>query len=221
MTGRRGRPRSAAVDWAVEQATLDLLARVGYHGLTIEAVAARAGVGRPTVYRRWPTKDDLVVDVLSRAVPVLADPDTGDALRDLELLASEVLERLVAAGVGPVVLAVLGAAVDRPELASRLEERYLSPRLGVLGEVIARGVRTGRVRDDLDVTVIRDLVLGPLVYRVLLSGRVWDRAERAAATAAVRRAIAAPGVAEDAPPSPAGKPVTAPPRRRRRASSPS
>ncbi|SHG35780.1 TetR/AcrR family transcriptional regulator [Streptoalloteichus hindustanus] len=214
-TGRRGRPRSTAVDWAVEQATLDLLASAGYHGLTIEAVAARAGVGRPTVYRRWPTKDDLVVDVLSRAVPVMADPDTGDALRDLEVLAAGVLERLVAAGVGPVVLAVLGAAIDRPELASRLAERYLSPRLGVLSEVITRGVRAGQIRDDLDVEVVRDLVLGPLVYRVLLTGRVWNREERTAAMAAVRLAIAAPGAAAPAPP------VTGPPRRRRPASSPS
>ncbi|NKY85040.1 TetR/AcrR family transcriptional regulator [Nocardia veterana] len=189
-----GRPRKAEVDHAVVAATVDLLIESGYAALTIEAVAARAGVGRPTIYRRWPTKDDLVVHALIEAVPPLRAPDTGEAMNDLIELAVGFVTRLAASPLGRAVLAVHAEGARRPALAEPLRERYLRPRDEIIADVIARARRQGALRPELSNEVVRDLVFGPLVYHWLIDPETLDRDVVDALAAAARQAIASPAL---------------------------
>ncbi|MFB9907376.1 TetR/AcrR family transcriptional regulator [Allokutzneria oryzae] len=166
----RGRPRSARAQEAIISATLAVLVETGFAGLTIEAVASRAGVGRPTIYRRWATKEDLVVDALAATVPVASTVDTGDLAADIAETVRAAINGLGGSEVGGVVVGVLAAAAANPVLASALAERYLAPRLGVVSELVARGVAAGVLRSDLSPEVMRDLLIGPLVYHWLVTG---------------------------------------------------
>ncbi|MEU9869188.1 TetR/AcrR family transcriptional regulator [Actinomadura sp. NPDC048021] len=193
--GRRGRPRSADVDRAVTAATIELLAEQGYAKLTIEAVAARAGVGRPAVYRRWPTKDDLAVHALVEQVPPLAVPDTGDVLRDLKELSAGFALRLAGSPLGRTVLAVHAEAGRRPDLAEALRHHYLNPRNATIRALIERGLAEGRLNPALAPDTVRDLVFGPLIYHWLVTGHLSTATANTiadAACAAVSRTFPSP-----------------------------
>lgn len=174
MPNTRGRPRRPETADAILRATVELLRETGYGGLSIDAVAVRAGVTRPTVYRRWPDKAHLVIDALSGAVPPAPAPDTGDTRTDLHRLAHSLVDRLVRTGLAPVVLAVHADSVGRADLAAPLRELYLRPRLDALADVIRRGVARGDLPPDCSPAVARDLLAGPLVYRWLVTGDVTD-----------------------------------------------
>lgn len=90
-----GRPRSPAAHRAILDATLALLAELGFERMSIEAIAAHAGVGKTTIYRRWKTKEDLVADALSSVKAVPVAPDTGDLRTDIALLSGYVLYQLL------------------------------------------------------------------------------------------------------------------------------
>ncbi|MFD8246746.1 TetR/AcrR family transcriptional regulator [Nocardia sp. NPDC059691] len=184
-----GRPRNSEIDQAIIASTIDLLIESGYADLTIEAVASRARIGRPTVYRRWPTKDELVVRALIEAVPPLEAPDTGDALRDLTELAVTFVTRLAASPLGRVVLAVHADVGRNATLAGQLREHYLRPRNDVITAVIERARRQGGLRPDLPTETVRDLVFGPLVYHWLITSEPTDRTTADTLVAATRRAI--------------------------------
>ncbi|RKT83497.1 DNA-binding transcriptional regulator, AcrR family [Saccharopolyspora antimicrobica] len=184
----RGRPRRAETDRAILTAAAELLAEHGYAELTIEAVAARAGVGRPTVYRRWPTKEDLVVGTLIDAVRPLEAPKTGNAADDLCAMATDFVTQLAAAPLGRVVLGVHAEGGRSAKLAALLHEQYLQPRDVAITELVERGRQQGELREDLTAGTIRDLVFGPLVYRWLMTGEL-DRATAEALVGAARQAI--------------------------------
>ena len=168
-----GRPRDPEVDRAILEATSELLAEDGFDGLTIEAVAARAGVGKTTVYRRWPSKIPLVVDALSHqkmpaSLVVPDDMTTRDAL-------VRVLSELVRAhGNEPTgrILAGLVDAMSRDaELADAVRAGLVSTRRNVVFGLIERGIARGEIRPDVDVEVVADLLGGPIVMRTLITGR--------------------------------------------------
>ncbi|MGE7437142.1 TetR/AcrR family transcriptional regulator [Kitasatospora sp. NPDC001175] len=183
---RRGRPRSTDVDQAVIAATVELLIEPGYGVLTIEAVASRAGVGRPAVYRRWPTRDDLVVHALIHAVPPLEAPDSGDAVHDLRELAVGFALRLAGSPLGRAVLAVHAEAGRRPELAAPLRQHYLNPRDALITKLIEQGIADGRLNPALAPDTIRDLLFGPLIYHWLLTGQLSDATADTLAAAACK-----------------------------------
>ncbi|MFI7678818.1 TetR/AcrR family transcriptional regulator [Actinophytocola sp. NPDC049390] len=164
------RPRDPEVDRALTAATLALLDDVGFDALTLDAVATRAGVSRPALYRRWPTKLHLVAHVLTTSVVPMADPDTGSAREDLLLLAHALVD-----GMSWVVLAVHAEARRVPELG--LYERFLAGRHALVAEVVRRGVTRGELRAGLDPELVRDLLFGPLVYHWLATGEEYP-AER-------------------------------------------
>ncbi|SDN08473.1 TetR/AcrR family transcriptional regulator [Allokutzneria albata] len=181
----RGRPRSAQAQEAIIGATLAVLVETGFAGLTIEAVASRAGVGRPTIYRRWATREDLVVDALAATVPVTSTVDTGDLLADIASTVRTAIDGLGGSELGGAVIGVLAASAANPLLASALAERYLAPRLGVVSELIARGAAEGVLRSDLGPEVIRDLLIGPLVYHWLVTGAPMPESDSGALFTAV------------------------------------
>lgn len=162
-----GRPRSAAVDRALTAATLELLDELGLDALTLDAVAARAGVSRPALYRRWPSKLHLVTHVLMESVVPMSDPDTGSARSDLEQLASALV-----GGMSWVALAVHAEARRVPELGERLYTGFLAARHALVASVVRRGAERGELRADVDPELVRDLLFGPLVYHWLATGEV-------------------------------------------------
>ncbi|MFC3505323.1 TetR/AcrR family transcriptional regulator [Micromonospora krabiensis] len=205
MPNDRGRPRRPETDAAILGATIDLLRETGYGGLSIEAVATRARVTRPTIYRRWPDKAQLVVEALSRAVPPAPAPDTGDTRTDLHHLANGLVDRLVRTGLAPVVLGVLADSNGRDDLAAPLRDLYLHPRLDTITDVVNRGIARGDLPRDTSPDTARDLLAGPLVYRWLVSGTLthtdidhlvdtaWTALSRPARSASPRRRSPQPG----------------------------
>lgn len=163
-----GRPRDPKLDDAILAATLELLADGGYAALTIEAVAARAGVGKATVYRRVRGKEQLVVD----AVATLIDPIEqveGRSVRDelVELLEA-VRRKSDSSLAGKIFPQLLGAGIDNPELICRYREQILDPRRRRFVEALQRGVDEGLVRSDVDLEHAVDLIVGPMAYRNLI-----------------------------------------------------
>ncbi len=162
-----GRPRDPSCDTKIIQATLALLADDGYDGVTMEAVAARAGVGKATLYRRYAGKEALVVDALatlSDTVPRVARGDLRDDL--VALVASTV--RTTSSPAGRLLPRLVSAAVDNPGLLERYRQQVITPRRRRFAEVLAAGIRSGALRVDLDVEHTIDLLVGPVLYRSLL-----------------------------------------------------
>jgi AcrR family transcriptional regulator len=178
--------RSARVRADVLRAAAELLAESGYDGLSIEAVAARARVHKTTVYRRWPTKAELVADTLSarseEAVPV---PDTGSLAGDLAALA-----RAVAANIGSDV----GAAMTRTLVAASATStdvaatgaEFWARRLSLTGAIVERAVARGELPPGTDPNLVIETLIGPLYVRVLMTGEPIDAelADRVAALVA-------------------------------------
>lgn len=167
-----GRPRSAAAERAIVDAVLTELEAVGYQGLTIETVAKRAGVGRPTIYRRWPDRDALIVGALIATVPPLRAPSTDDPVADLRDLVAGFVTAVARSPAAPAVLALHAAGAHRPDLRAALHEHYLAPRADVLADTVARARAAGAIRPDTSDEQVRDLLFGPAVYRWLVVGEV-------------------------------------------------
>ena len=165
---RTGRPRDPELDRRILRAALELMADGGYEALTVEGVAARAGVGKATVYRRWAGKPELVVD----AVASLNDPPEatrGLSVRDeLVVLLEAVRRKSRSTLAGKVFPHLLSASVDHPELLERYQERVIDPRRQRFLDVLARAADEGLLREDLDHGYAVDLLVGPLAYRNLL-----------------------------------------------------
>jgi AcrR family transcriptional regulator len=163
----QGRPRDPQCDVAIVEATLQLLADAGYAALTMEAVAARAGVGKATLYRRFPGKEQLVID----AVATLTEPPEPDhdmGVREELVTLLEAMRRKTDSLAGKIFPRLVGESADNPELMERYRERVLLPRRRRFAAVLQRGVDEGLLRADLDVEHAIDLLVGPMAYRNML-----------------------------------------------------
>jgi AcrR family transcriptional regulator len=167
---RRGRPRDAQADQAILEATVAILSEVGFSHLSIEAVAARAGVGKPTIYRRWPSKPELVLDAVQRLAPPFPTADTGDARSDLRQIVPELIVGLTSSPVARAIIALAGDA----EMGRRLGEQYLTPRRGGIADILRRAIAAGELRADTDVEMAIDLMVGAAVYRWLATAQPVD-----------------------------------------------
>ena len=167
VTGRGpGRPRSEWAEKAILEATLDLLARQpGVAGVSIEAVAARAGVGKTTIYRRWPGKESLIVDALA-AIKAPPPEPAGESVRD-DLIAQLDAKRMDMADprIGCLFWTVQSSAEKYPELARQYAERLVEPRRDKIRQVLRRGAESGELRADLDVETALMLLGGALHNR--------------------------------------------------------
>lgn len=167
---KRGRPRSAEAGQAILQATIELLPEQGLTGLSIEAVAARAGVAKTTIYRRWATKDDLVADVMSQLPPPGPVPDTGSLEGDMTALVAVQRKRMSGSALPRILPRLLADAGENPELHALLLERAVRPVREMLAAIARRAVERGEVRDDLDMEALVDVLHGVAVYRILMGG---------------------------------------------------
>ena len=167
---RPGRPRSAAADASIVQATLELLLEGGYRGLTMEQVRARAGVGKATLYRRHGSKQELVAEAIRHLNQPIEPPDTGDVRTDILTVARSVQAGAERVGFASFVPRLLAESVGDPEMHAIFYENLVAPRRAVMAEVLRRGVGRGQLREDLDVELAIDILTGPWVYRLLISG---------------------------------------------------
>lgn len=163
-----GRPRDPKLDAVITGATLELLADIGFAALTIEAVATRAGVGKATLYRRWPGKEQLVIDAV-RTLSEQPDPDTSAGARDeLVGLLEAVRRKSVSSLAGRIFPRLIGESVDNPEFMRRYREQVLDPRRDRFRTALLRAVEQGLVRADVDTDHAIDLLVGPMAYRNLI-----------------------------------------------------
>ncbi len=175
-----GRPRSPEADHAILEATIQLLAEHGYAGLSIEGVAAKAGVGKTTVYRRWPSKVPLVLDAISQLAEQIAPPDTDSTRDALVKLMSGMIRLMTRSAAGKVLCGLSEELQHNKELAETVRSRYIARRRQIVFDIVDRGVARGELRSDADRELIADMLAGPVVYRLMLSGAhiTTDMADR-------------------------------------------
>ena len=159
-----GRPRSAEADAAIVRATLEVLMTEGFRGLSVEAVRARAGVGKATIYRRFPDKEALVRAAVESVHADLTPPDTGTLMGDIDALWAAAYER------SHYAVRLLADAVNHPEMHRIFRTALIDPRRAVARTVLERAVARGELRDDVDLDTVIDLVVGPVIYRLLIDG---------------------------------------------------
>lgn len=182
---RRGRPRDTEVDERVLRAATDLLLQRGYTGLSTDEVAARAGIAKTTLYRRWPTKDHLAIAVVARLQDDDAITRTGDIRRDLTDYMEKIaagLNRMRAAGRQPGddnpsagVVAELVAALARHDDIAELGRLVYARRNALAIALIEEARERGELRPDLDPAILLEQLAGALYYRVLITGAPVDR----------------------------------------------
>jgi AcrR family transcriptional regulator len=163
-----GRPRSEQARQAILSSTLKLLQRIGFPELTIEAIAADAGVGKATVYRWWPSKGALVVDAFaSSAEHKLHFPDTGSVFQDMSLQMNQFLG-ILRTRRGRIVAELLGAGQSNPELLAAFRERFLRPRRQEAYKTLRRGIDRGELPRNLDLDLVLDILYGAIYMRFLI-----------------------------------------------------
>jgi AcrR family transcriptional regulator len=166
VAGRKpGRPRSEQAEQAIIKAALELFAEKGPDGLCVEAVAARAGVGKATVYRRWKNKEDLLLAALGSLKSPLPDPDSGSARDDLVALVTVMAQDAVDPARQRQYTLLLGEGAKYPKLMARYAETVIEPRRDVIRSVLRRGIESGQLRADLDIEIILLTLTGAAMSR--------------------------------------------------------
>src|SRR5215210_2205401 len=170
---RGGRPRSDRVHRAILDAARDLLIEAGFAGLRLEHVAARAGVGKAAIYRRWPSKEALALELLMElAAPHLAIRETGDTRHELLAAVTNAMRALVDTPFGPVIRALLSQIAINPSLGDPFRAGVVQARRAEVARVIARGVSRGDLRADVDVDIATELLVGPVYFRLMFGGEL-------------------------------------------------
>lgn len=186
-----GRPRSELANQAILDAARDLLVEHGFTRLRLEHVAARAGVGKATIYRRWPSKEALTLElVLGLAAPHLDIADLGDTRAELRAAAANPLAAIVDTPWGPVIRAMMSQIAGNPTIGDPFRASVVARRRAEVGHVIERGIARGDLRPDADASIATELLVGPVYFRLVFGGDLEpDFADRIAD--AVLRAFAA------------------------------
>src|ERR1022692_1515632 len=163
-----GRPRSEQARQAILRSTSRLLQRTGFAELSIEAVAAHAGVGKATVYRWWPDKGALVVDAFaSSAEDELHFADSGSVYKDMSLQMNQFLAVLRSRR-GRIVSAVIAGGQSDPGLIQAFRERFLRPRRQEAYQTLRRGMERGELPRNLDLDLLLDILYGAIYMRFLI-----------------------------------------------------
>jgi AcrR family transcriptional regulator len=172
---KRGRPRRADADAAILTAALELLAEVGVAGLSMDLLAQRAGVGKATIYRRWESKEALILDALRTTTTPIPVPDEGSLREDLHAYMDAVIAHFSPPGRGSDVLPHLIEASCYDEQLRASLDAYLRERQSTTRLLLHRGMERGELAADTDVDLLTDVILAPFFYRHLLTGAPVDR----------------------------------------------
>jgi AcrR family transcriptional regulator len=156
---------------AILNATRELLAERGVLQLTVEGVAARAGVAKTTIYRRWRSKDELALAVLLKMVEEIVEvPDLGDVRKELISFLDGAVKILGRTLMGRVMQGLVSDLATDPQLGRKFRERIVALRVTEMRRLIERGVERGELRTGIDADLVHELMFGPVYYRLLLSG---------------------------------------------------
>jgi AcrR family transcriptional regulator len=163
-----GRPRSDEAHKAILDATLELLAEVGFSALTVEGVANRAGVGKATIYRRWASKLPLVVEAFGQ-LPAFEDIDTGALAGDLKAMLTRYLQDFLSTPLATVYPSLVAERAHNPELGQVLDP-VLRGRRRPLEAALQRAVVRGEIAPHVDLDLAADLIVGPIAVRLFFRG---------------------------------------------------
>jgi len=166
-----GRPRRSATSDAILRATREILAHEGVHGLTVEGVAERSGVAKTTIYRRWRSKEDLALEALLEVIREERPArHLGSTRAALTAYLSQLIGNINSRLYGRILRGLISElAIDR-ELARGFREQVLARRVADVKGLLLRGIERGELPRDLDIEMAVDLLLGPIYYRMLMSG---------------------------------------------------
>jgi AcrR family transcriptional regulator len=168
------RKRGAALEDAILEAAYAELSAVGYAAFSVEGVAARARSGKASIYRRWPTKQELVLDTLCARLPTpqqcgleLNLPDSVTTAEALRMIARKI-SGILASPDGDVMRAIKCEAVTDPTLARAIDERFQAPRRAAMLGLLQRGVARGEVRPDAATPIVADVLPAVLTHRIVM-----------------------------------------------------
>ena len=164
------RRRSIRSHQAILAATAQLLAEVGYTALTIEGVAAQAGVGKATVYRWWPSKGALVIEAMSAALAMPTFTETGDLRQDLLTVGNGIVDTLAHSPAGAVISALAADLMRDPDMAEQFRDQVIRPPRSAVTQILRRAADRGELPSDVDIDLLLDVYAGAVFYRVLISG---------------------------------------------------
>ena len=164
---RPGRPRSEKTRLAILDAAADLLLSNGFSEATIEAIAARAGVSKVTIYKWWPSRGAVAIDAyFHRFMQTTIFPDSGNTVVDITTQVLHLIETFRGRA-GEVMAELLGQAQLDPALRDVLRERWLQPRRAFSTAVLQRGIDRGEIRSDVTVSIVLDEIYGPVYFRLM------------------------------------------------------
>jgi AcrR family transcriptional regulator len=176
----RGRPRSEEVDRRILAATFDQLVTVGYGALSIEAVAAQAGVAKTTIYRRHPTKADLVVAALRVEVPFVAPSEDLGARDSLDAFVHQAIRMLIDSGAIRILGSLLVEEAREPGVLNVFRTQVLEPRRKIVEAMLGRGIERGEIRPDIDPLIVAEMIAGAIFGHHAILGMTgtdeWVRA---------------------------------------------
>jgi AcrR family transcriptional regulator len=168
---RGGRPRSERAHQAILTAARELLIEEGFASLRLEHVAARAGVGKATIYRRWASKEALAQDLLTQlAGPHIEVADSGSTRDELLAAVTNPMRAVIETDFGPVIKAMLSQIASNPRVGDPFRASIVEARRGEITKVIQRGIARGDLRPDADPGVATELLVGPVYFRLMFGG---------------------------------------------------
>ncbi len=172
----RGRPRNKDADTQILKAALQLVEKIGFKAVSMEGIAAAAGVARTTIYRRWPNKAAVVMDAfLAEIGPDVSFPEADSALESIRLQ-MRLLAGAFRGRLGLLIRSLWAEAQFDPELERAFRDQWLEKRRDVARKVIRQGILTGEIAPECDPDILLDALYGGLYYRLLLgSGALTDK----------------------------------------------
>ncbi|MBE9032378.1 TetR/AcrR family transcriptional regulator [filamentous cyanobacterium LEGE 11480] len=162
-----GRPRSAASHQAILKAALELLSEVGFEAMSIESIAARAGVGKTTIYRRYSSKNELIADAIETMREEVLIPDTGTISSDIDALIANAAQITLTPLGRQAVAMIISSASSNAGFAQIYWEKYLQPRRQAFEIVIDRAKARNEVPTDLDSGLVFDTMSGIMLYALI------------------------------------------------------
>jgi AcrR family transcriptional regulator len=168
----RGRPRSERSRRAILNAAAKLLTERGYADITIEGVAAEAGVGKTTIYRWWSTKADIYVDLYSElALKIVPPPDTGDYRRDLVILVQGAYKLYRRTAAGLALAGIVAEAQSNAVVSKMVRTEFAPSRRQVIMTILQHGVRRGEIAPDVDLDIVCELIAAAVWFSLLVGNR--------------------------------------------------
>lgn len=164
---KQGRPRSTQSHRAILQAALALLAEVGFDGMSIEAIAARAGVGKTTIYRRYSSKEELLADAIESVREEINIPNTGTLGGDIDVLIESSAQITLSPLGRKTVAMIISSASSSPQFAQIYWTKYLQPRRQAFEIVLERAKERNEVEESLEAGLVFDAMSGIMLYALI------------------------------------------------------